>query len=311
MQGLIKAHIALWIVQLMYGSNYLIAKGLMPNIIGPNGFILIRVVGAVALFWLILAFRYEKVALKDLGRLALCAIFGVALNQLMFFNGLMLTSPLNASVMMTTTPILVLLFTVIILKEKILGIQIAGVLIGAVASVVFILLNSSGGFASDTGDIFILVNASSYSFYLVLVKPLMAKYQPITVITWVFTFGLLYILIWYPTSTEVAEVNWPALTAYEIGQIVFVVIGVTFVTYLLNVYALTKVSPAVTAVYIYLQPVLATVFVLLFSALGIVDYTRDMSIGKFICAVLIFIGVYLVIKPGLDKRKEAIQEKNS
>ena len=189
MQGLLKAHIALFIVQLMYGANYVIAKGLMPNIIGPNGFILVRVAGAVALFWGILAFKNEKVALKDLGRLAICAVFGVALNQLMFFNGLMLTSPINASVMMTTTPILVLLFSVIILKEKIIPIQLVGVLIGAVASVVFILLNSGGGYASDTGDIFILINATSYSFYLVLVKPLMKKYKPLTVISWVFTFG--------------------------------------------------------------------------------------------------------------------------
>lgn len=304
MQGLIKAHIALFVVQLMYGANYLIAKGLMPNVIGPSGFILVRVIGAVVLFWLILAFNYEKVALKDLGRLAICAVFGVALNQLMFFNGLMLTSPLNASVIMTTTPILVLIFSVIILKEKIKAIQLLGVAIGAISSVFFIHLNSGGGFASNTGDVFILINATSYSVYLVLVKPLMAKYKPLTVISWVFTFGLMYILLWMPASQEITAVEWGSLGSYEILQIVFVIVGVTFITYLFNVYALKRVSPAVSAVYIYLQPVLATGFVLLFSWFGLVDYTKDMSIGKFICAILIFIGVYLVIKPGLDKRKE-------
>lgn len=309
MQGLFKAHIALFVVQLMYSANYLVAKGLMPNVIGPNGFILVRVLGAVALFWLILAFRYEKVALKDLVRLAICGVFGVALNQLMFFNGLMLTSPLNASVMMTTTPILVLLFSVIILKEKIIPIQLIGVILGAVASVFFILLNSGGGYASDTGDIFILINATSYAFYLVLVKPLMTKYKPLTVISWVFTFGLLYLFMWFPASEEATAVNWNSVSSHEIGQIIFVVIGVTFLTYLLNVYALKRVSPAVTAVYIYLQPVLATVFVIIFSFFGIVDYTKDINIGKFICAILIFIGVYLVIKPGLDKRKADLTAK--
>lgn len=275
----------------------------MPNIIGPNGFILVRVLGAVTLFWAILLFRHEKVALKDFGRLALAAVFGVALNQLMFFNGLMRTSPLNASVIMTTTPIIVLIFSIIILKERIKPIQLVGVLIGAVASVFFILLNASGGYASDTGDIFILINATSYSIYLVIVKPLMLKYQPLTVISWVFTFGLMYLLIWIPTTTEVAQVNWSSLDPYVIGKIIFVVVGVTFVTYLLNVYALKRVSPAVTAVYIYLQPVLATTFVLVFSFLGLEDYSKDMSIGKFFCALFIFLGVYLVIKPGLDKKK--------
>ena len=309
MPGLIKAHIALVIVQLMYGANYVIAKGLMPKIIGPNGFILVRVAGAVALFWLILAFKREKVAPKDLGRLAISAVFGIALNQLMFFNGLMRTSPLNASVIMTTTPIIVLLFTVFILKEKIKPIQLLGVFIGAVASLFFILLNSNGGYASNTGDIFILINATSYSLYLVLVKPVMSKYQPITVISWVFTFGFIYLLIWIPSGQEVAAVNWSGLGLREIIQIVFVVIGVTFVTYLLNVYALKKVSPAVTAVYIYLQPVFATFFVLIFSLMGMTDYTRDMSWGKFTCAIMIFLGVYLVIKPGLDKWKTSSKQK--
>jgi drug/metabolite transporter (DMT)-like permease len=292
----------------MYGANYVVAKGLMPDIIGPNGFILVRVLGAVALFWGILAFRNERVAWKDLGRLALCGVFGVAVNQLMFFNGLMLTSPLNASVMMTTTPIIVLLFSVIILKERIIPIQIIGIAIGAVASVVFIMLNAGGGYASDTGDIFILLNATSYSFYLVLVKPLMVKYKPLTVISWVFTFGLVYLLVWYPSTNEMVAVDWSSLNKSEIGQIIFVVVGVTFVTYLLNVFALKKVSPSVTAVYIYLQPVLATTFVFVFSMFGLADYTRDISFGKILCALLIFLGVYLVIKPGLDMRKAKSKE---
>jgi len=98
-EGLVKSHIALFIVNLMYGANYVIAKGLMPDVIGPNGFILLRVVGAVLLFWLIFSFQSEKIARKDFLLLAVCGLFGVAMNQLLFFNGLMLTSPLNAPVM--------------------------------------------------------------------------------------------------------------------------------------------------------------------------------------------------------------------
>lgn len=297
MQGLYKSHLALFIVQLMYGANYVVAKGLMPVVVGPNGFILLRVLGAVSLFWAILSLRYEKVALKDFGRLALCGLFGVALNQLMFFNGLMLTSPINAPVIMTLTPIIVLVLSALFLKEKIRNLQVLGVFIGAVGSVSFILLNKVGGFASGLGDVFILINATSYSFYLVLVKPLMAKYKPITVISWVFTFGLVYVFVWFPSSFEVSLIDWSSIKTTEVLQILFVVVGVTFVPYLLNVYSMKRLSPSIAAVYIYLQPLLAAAFVYLFVYFGLEDYSADMSWEKVFCAILVFIGVYLVIKP--------------
>lgn len=306
MQGLFKSHLALFVVQLMYGANYVVAKGLMPNVIGPNGFILLRVVGAASLFWAILSLKREKVALKDFGRLAICGLFGVALNQLMFFNGLMLTSPINAPVIMTLTPIIVLILSAVFLKEKIRNLQIVGVILGAIGSIAFILLNKPGGFASGQGDVLILINATSYSFYLVLVKPLMSKYKPLTVISWVFSFGLIYVLIWFPSSMEVSAVNWSAISSLEIFQILFVIIGVTFVPYLLNVYSMKKLSPSIAAVYIYLQPILATVFVYLFVYFGLEDYSQDMTWQKILCALLVFTGVYLVIKPKNKKLNPSV-----
>lgn len=299
--GLFKSHLALFVVQLMYGANYVVAKGLMPGVVGPNGFILIRAIGAVALFWAILSLRWEKIDRKDFGRLAICGLFGVALNQLMFFNGLMLTSPLNAPVIMTMTPIIVLILAAIILKERVFPLQILGVVMGGLGSIFFILLNAEGGYASGTGDIFILLNATSYSFYLVLVKPLMVKYKPLTVISWVFAFGLIYVAIWYPSILEFSEVNWTELQTAEILQIGFVVVGVTFVPYLLNVYSMKRLSPSIAAVYIYLQPILAAAFVYLFYVLEIADYSGDMSMLKALCAVVVFIGVYLVISPRSKK----------
>ena len=304
MKGHFQSHLALFVVQLMYGANYVVAKGLMPDVVGPNGFILIRGIGAVVLFWLVLSFRFEKVAKKDLGRLAICGLFGVAINQLFFFNGLQLTSPLNAPVIMTTTPILVLILSTLILKEKVKVLQVVGVLIGAVGSVFFILQNSTDGFASGRGDVLILLNATSYALYLVLVKPLMRKYKPITVITWVFTFGLIYVSLWLPSSQEVGNIAFKDLTSAEISQILFVVIGVTFVPYLLNVFAMKNVSPSVAAVYIYLQPLLAALFVYIYYLAGLKNYTQDMSWVKALCAVLVFFGVYLVIRPDTFKRKK-------
>ena len=136
----------------MYGANFVIAKGLMPDFIGPNGFIFFRVAGAGLLFWAIYLMLYEKVKRKDLVRIAICALFGVACNQLSFFNGLMLTSPVNAAVIMTTTPILVLLLSVLFLSEKITTLQIIGVLIGAAGSIAFTLSGMNKGFATGLGD---------------------------------------------------------------------------------------------------------------------------------------------------------------
>jgi len=279
----------------MYGANYVIAKGLMPDVIGPNGFILLRVVGAVLLFWLIFSFQSEKIARKDFLLLAVCGLFGVAMNQLLFFNGLMLTSPLNAPVIMTMTPVLVLIFSVIILKERARVWQVVGMLIGATGSIIFMLQNS-GGFATQKGDMFILLNAASYAMYLVLVKPLMKRYKPLTVITWVFTFGLVYVLCWQFSIEEVRSVAWIDLSSESIARLLFVIIGVTFLPYLLTVFAMKKVSPSVAAVYIYLQPLLSAFFVYLFWVFGMEDYTEKLNLIKVASALAVFVGVYLVIK---------------
>ncbi len=289
----------------MYGINYLVAKGLMPSVLGPNGFILLRVMGATILFWMVFVFRFQKVEWKDLGRLAICAVFGVAVNQLFFFNGLMRTSPVNASVIMTTTPIIVFILSLFILKEKPKFIRILGLIIGASGSIIFTLLGSKSVDTSLLGDLFIFVNATSYSLYLVLVKPLMGKYKPLTVITWVFTFGLCYVLLWSPSRSEFSGTPFSMLDLKVVSQILFVIIGVTFLPYLLNVYAMKKVSPSITSTYIYLQPLLTTFFIYLFWVFGLKDYTQDLTIGKGLAALMVFLGVYFVIKP--EKVKAILQ----
>lgn len=292
-----RSHTALFIANLMYGANYVIAKGLMPNLLGPNGFIFFRVIGASILFWIIYALRFERVARADIGRIAICALFGVACNQLCFFNGLMLTSPVNASVIMTLTPILVLILSVIFLSEKVRRLQLVGVVVGAIGSVIFSLSNEGSAFSTGIGDLFIFINAASYSIYLALVKPLMAKYRPLTVIAWVFAFGLVYVSLFPLTLTEVGAVDWSKFDGESISRFVFVIVGVTFVPYLLNIYSMKRLSPYITAVYIYLQPLLATGFIFLFMMLGLEDYSKDITLVKVASAALIFTGVYLVIRP--------------
>ena len=293
--GILLAHVLLFFVNTFYGANYVVAKGIMPTYIGPNAFILIRVIGAGALFWIMYLFNRERIAKKDLGRLMLVGLFGVSLNQLFFFNGLMLTSPVNSSIIMTSTPILVFCLSMIFLKERLTWSKGIGILLGALGASTLIFLGQKGDQHSSTmGDLFILINAMSYGMYLVLVKPLMQKYRPMTVITWAFTFGAMFVMLYPPTWGQVQEftqIEVPVAIWLRIG---FVVLFVTFFAYLFSVIALKYVSPTVTSSYIYFQPLLAALFVVLFFHLGFEDYRGGLSWEKGMCGLLIFCGVYLI-----------------
>jgi drug/metabolite transporter (DMT)-like permease len=295
-----RAHIALFTVNFIYGVNYVVAKGLMPHVIGPSGFIVLRVMGAAALFWALRAWRPQRVDPSDIVRLLLCAVFGVALNQLMFFHGLMRTTPINSSLIMVATPILVLVLSALLIGERVTWSKVTGVVLGTAGALTLIFLKPAGSSAgaSMLGDLFILVNATSYGLYLVLVKPLMRKYSAVTVMSWSFLFGLLMVLPfgWH----ELAEVDREALTAPVIGAMVFVVVMVTFVAYLLNTWALGVLDPSVVGSYIYMQPLLAAVFTWLFlrigpERLGIPgEYQVELGWPQAVCAILIFLGVHLV-----------------
>ncbi|XOV66454.1 MAG: DMT family transporter [Fluviicola sp.] len=286
---------ALFLVNALYGANHVVAKDVMSGEMEPNAFIFFRAAGAVLLFWLVKSiFVKEKVARKDLIRMAFCGLFGVAMNQLFFFNGLHLTSSINTGIIMTINPILVVILSYLILKEKITWRKSVGILIGATGAVLLTLTSGAGATDSVLGDVFIFINAASYAMYLVLVKPLMSRYNPVTVITYVFTFGLIYVALYPPALMEVSQMDFSAISGSEWGVILYVIIGVTFLTYLLTVYGLQYVSPAVSSAYIYLQPVLVMFFAVLFSALGWTeDYTDSISLEKIGYMLLIFIGVFL------------------
>ncbi|WNJ16022.1 DMT family transporter [Pontibacter sp. G13] len=306
-----RAHLALLAVGLIYGANYTIAKDLMPDVIQPYGFILLRVLGATALFWMMgmLVWKRERIAWEDVPRFLICAFFGIATNQLMFFKGLNLTTPINAAIIMTTNPILVMLVAAAILRERITGKKALGVVIGLSGALLLLLTRGGVSFESDTfvGDLLIFVNATSYGLYLVLVKPLMRKYAPTTVIKYVFTLGIALVML-YPGSwtdltpgtsvVEFSQVDWLGLDVPTYAALGFVVVFTTFFAYLLNIYALNIVSPSVVSMYIYLQPAIAAGFAL---ALG----KDTLDVYKVASTLLICFGVFLVSQ----KPKPAIPPK--
>jgi drug/metabolite transporter (DMT)-like permease len=284
-----KAHIAILGANVIYGVNYTIAKDIMPNFVTPFGLVFCRVIGALTLFWIVHLFNYEKVEKKDFLLLAACGVFGVFANQLMFLYGLDNTTPINAGIIMTSNPILVLVTSAIILKNKITLRKVGGIALGIFGALLLLLFKKDFSFGSETirGDIFIFLNAMSYGIYLVLAVPLMRKYEPITVIKWVFTFG--FILVFPFGIGEFTQIEWSSFTTKIWLEVGFVVIATTFFAYLLNIYGLKKLNPSTVSTYIYLQPLLASIFAI-WAGKDSLDWI------KIVAAVFIFSGVYMVSK---------------
>ncbi len=298
MNKVLQAHIALLIVNLIYGANYSIAKEVMPAYVLPFAFVLMRVGGALVLFWLVSwVFIKEKVDKKDLPRMALLAVCGVACNQLLFLKGLSITTPINASIIMISNPIIVLLIATVVLKEKISFGKIAGIIFGVAGAAMILLYNKNFTFGSETisGDVMILMNSISWACYVVLVKPLMMKYNTFTIVKWVFLFGFIYVLPF--GFNQFTQISWATMPAAVWRDVFFVVLGVTFVAYVLNTYALRALSPSVVSIYIYLQPFFATL-------IAVYYYRNDtLDAHKIISAVLIILGVALVSQPFAKAKK--------
>lgn len=285
----ILAHIAIIFANIIYGLNYSIAKEIMPDFIKPYGLTVCRGMAAISLFWLLSYFtKSEKIEKRDFRTLIFAALFGVALNQLMFLKGLNLTSSIDAAIIMTVNPVLVLLVSAIVIGEMINLRKIAGIAVGATGAILLILMSKGSlDFSSDnfTGNILIFMNALSYGIYLVVVKNLMLKYKPVTVLKWAFSFGFLII---FPVGfEEFISVDWQNIPFSIWLAISYVLIATTFLAYLLNVFGLQYVNASTVSIYIYSQPVIA-------SLVAIVLQKDSLNTVKIIATLLVFTGVYLI-----------------
>ncbi len=294
MNNNLKAHIAILSANIIYAANFPIAKEVM-HYIPPLGLVLMRSIGATLLFWIAgIAFVNEKIEKKDLWRLLLLAPLGVVINQMLFLKGLHLTSPINAAIMMITTPILVLIIASIFIKDKITLLKTAGIIIGFAGAAFLVYQNLSGDTKDSTllGDLCVFINAISWGTFLVLVKPLMQKYHTVTVLKWCFLFG--YPLVLPFGFEELSEVNWQNIPSEIYWFLIVVIVLTTFIAYLFNIYALRELSPSVVSAYIYLQPLLtALITIFIFK-------NDSLTWEKIISALLVFAGVYLV---SINKKK--------
>ncbi|GAB3539688.1 DMT family transporter [Pontibacter brevis] len=284
----VQVHAALFLVALIYGSNYSIAKEVMPVYVGPFGLIVIRVVSAALFFGIFsrMVVKEKIVGRADNLRSIACGVTGIAINQLCFFAGLNLTVPINAALLMVISPVAVLLFSAILLRERVSFRKVSGIVLACLGAL--LLINTSRT-ESTTGNIFgdllIILNAVSFGMYLVLVKPLMQKYHAITIVSRIFAVG----------AVIVVPFGWQQLLAPDYGSfptsiwiaIAFMVLAVTILAYLLNTWALRYANPSLVGAYIYLQPVLA---IIIATGFGKDEFTLQ----KGLYALLIFAGVYLV-----------------
>ncbi|WP_375251780.1 DMT family transporter [Dokdonia donghaensis] len=285
------AFLAAFGASFIYGVNHTLAKDLMPTYIEAYGFIMLRVLGAAILFWITSLFLpSEKIDRKDWWRIILCALFGMTINMLMFFKGLQLSTPINSSVVITLSPVILLILSALFLKEKITWLKGSGIAIGLVGALILILFGAKTQANAPNiplGNTLFIINAIAYSVYLILVKPLTAKYASVTLMKWFFLIAVF-------TNAPIAlpqflEVQWSSLPPSVIGVMLFVVIGTTYLTYLFNVFALRQLKPSTIGAFIYLQPLIATLVAIILGA-------DTLTTIRVVAASLIFLGVYLSTK---------------
>ena len=276
----------------IYGMNHTIAKVVMPHYIGAFGFIMLRVVGAAILFWMVGLFTpKEKIDRKDYLRIFGAALLGMCINMLMFFKGLQLSTPINSGVIVTLTPIIILILSAFFLKEKLTNLKFMGIALGFSGALLLILYGNTSQVSNapnvPLGNSMMLINSISYGAYLVLVKPLTKKYSTVTLMKWMFLLG---VIMTFPiTYPEASAVSWSTLPFEAIWRMGFVIIGTTFLTYLLNVYALKTLPATTIGAFAYLQPLITIVYAVLTGN----DTLDAVTISA---CLLVFLGVYLVSK---------------
>ncbi len=282
------AHLSLLAANIIFGVNYTVAKSVMPGQIRPLALASVRSFITVILFWLASLFiPKDPVERKDLLFLFGCSFFGVVINQTLFLIGLNLTSPINSSLILSTNPIFAFVFAALILKEKISFMKGGGLATGLAGVLLLLFQNGTPGLSNTTflGDVFTLVNTISWAFYTVIIKRMLEKYHPITVMKWTFFFGMFTTI---PVGyNQFSATDWHSVSINGWLGIGFVVVFSTFLGYLLISFGLRRLSPTIVSIYIYMQPVIAAYIA---SLVG----QDTITVIMIVSALLIFTGVYFV-----------------
>jgi drug/metabolite transporter (DMT)-like permease len=287
-----RGHLAMFSANAMWGLMSPLAKMVMVGgAITPLIMTNLRILGAAALFWLASLFgRREHVSRRDLLRLFGAALLGIVFNQGCFIFGVRLTAPGDASIITTSMPLWAMLLAALILKEPITSRKVMGIVAGAVGALLLILggrtaANATPGNNPIVGDLLVLGAQLSYALYIVLYKNFVSRYSLVTIMKWMFTFSAVCVL---PFSwSALSSAQWSALDLSQWLSVAFIVVGATFVGYMLIIVGQKNLRPTVAGMYNYIQPIVACLVAI---ALGL-DSFNWVKAGA---VVLIFAGVTLV-----------------
>jgi drug/metabolite transporter (DMT)-like permease len=287
MNNMVKAHVALLAANVIYGVNFIAVKEIIPAYMSWQALALFRGFGALALLLLAaLYIKHESIEKRDIWKFVIAGLLGVTINQSLLVWGLELTGAVNASIIMTSNPLFVMIFAALLLKLPITRFKVLGVLVGASGALLLIFTSHKHfSFTHSLGDIIILSNAVLYALYLVWIKPLMKKYNSFTVMKYTFLFGAPPVLLYGLQPAML--INFTVLPVTTYVAIAFVIVGATFLTYFFKIVGLQYVNPTTVSIYIYIQPVIATI-------IAVYMGNDSFSWYKIIAMLLVFIGVYLV-----------------
>lgn len=247
-----------------------------------------RMVGAAACFWLLSLFcKREQVDHRDMLKIFFASLFALVFNQGVFIFGLSLTSPIDASIVTTTLPIVTMIIAAIYLKEPVTNMKVLGIFVGAMGALILILSSQAagGGNSSILGDLLCLVAQISFSIYLTVFKGLSQKYSPITLNKWMFVYAsMCYIPFSYH---DVAGIQWAEISTVAYLQAGYVVVGGSFLAYIFVMSAQRLLRPTVVSMYNYMQPILASIAAIIMG-LGVFGWEKGIAVA------LVFLGVYIV-----------------
>lgn len=296
-----KGHMAMLVASIVWGLNSPIGKAALDGGVDALTLTTFRMVGAAAAFWITSLFvKREHVKSEDLMLLFFAALFGIVLNQGTFIFGLSLTSPINASIVTTMAPIVTMIVAALYLKEPITGKKVFGIFLGAMGALILIL--SSGAVAGKSGniwgDLLCLTAQISFAVYLTVFKGLITRYSTITIMKWMFMYASICFI---PFSFhDVAGTDFAALSTTTYLEIAFVVLGATYLSYLLVVIGQKSLRPTLVSMYNYVQPIVASI---LSVAIGMDTF----GWSKAAAIVLVFIGVYVVTQSKSKAQLDALK----
>lgn len=301
----LKGHSSMLGANVMWGLMSPVAKFVMVGgAVTPLVVTDLRITGAMVLFWIASFFQKpERVAPKDLLKLLGASLLAIVFNQGCFIFGVGLTSPVDASIITTSMPLLAMVLAAIYLKEPITGKKVLGIAVGATGALLLILGSHQVSEAKAAGnhyiwgDLLVLLAQFSYALYFVLFKNFVNKYSLITIMEWMFTYAFICAL---PFSyNDLLHTEWKSLQNTEIGALVFIVVGSTFISYVLIVIGQKNLRPTVAGMYNYVQPLVASIVAVCWGM-------DTFNFVKIISVALIFGGVYLVTNSRSKAEMEAV-----